>query len=51
MWKNSKNFFNKGGSGQWQNIISEADIARYEYRIRSMMTADEVAWIHNGSDR
>ena len=51
LWKSNQNFFNKGRNGQWRDVVGEADIARYENRIRSMLTADEVAWIHDGSGR
>jgi len=47
-WNASGEFFKSGTSGQWQALLSDADQARYEARIRTLASDDLIAWVHSG---
>jgi len=45
-WKDPVAFFNRGTSGQWRELLDDADLARYAARVRSLAPDDLVGWLH-----
>jgi Sulfotransferase domain len=48
IWRNTTAFLRAGASGQWQERVTEDDIARYEQRVASLVPPDLAAWAHLG---
>jgi aryl sulfotransferase len=46
LWKDRAAFFNKGTSGQWKDLLDEADLERYRARIAELTTPETAAWLH-----
>lgn len=47
-WIDPKGFFSKGGTGRWRGVIDEADMPRYEGRVRELVPTELAAWVHHG---
>jgi hypothetical protein len=47
-WKSAKAFLRSGASGEWRERVSEADLARYQERVASLVPDDLAAWAHDG---
>lgn len=47
-WKDSRRFFRSGGSGEWRERVTEADVAAYERRVAELVGPDLAAWVHLG---
>jgi hypothetical protein len=45
-WIDPAAFFRRGTSGQWRDLLSDADLARYAARVRALASDDLVAWLH-----
>ena len=45
-WLDPTAFFKSGTSGQWRDLLDEADVARYAARVRSLASPELVAWLH-----
>jgi len=45
-WIDPAAFFSRGTSGQWRDLLDDADLARYAARVRSLASEDLVAWLH-----
>lgn len=45
-WIDPAAFFSRGTSGQWRDLLDDADLARYATRVRPLATADLVEWMH-----
>jgi aryl sulfotransferase len=41
-------FFRSGGSGEWRERLSTADLAAYETRVAALVGPDLAAWAHGG---
>jgi hypothetical protein len=48
-WRDDSQFFRRGTSGQWRDLLDEDDLARYRRRVASLAPADLAAWAHGGS--
>ena len=48
IWNDNRRFFNRGCSGQWHDILDDADLARYDRRLAELAAPDLVAWATNG---
>jgi aryl sulfotransferase len=48
LWHDASRFFNRGTSGQWQQLLGSADLDRYWARVRRLAPPDLVAWTHGG---
>jgi hypothetical protein len=46
-WIDPAAFFRRGTSGQWRDLLDEADIARYAARVRALASDDLVEWVHS----
>jgi len=49
IWADTRRFFNRGCSGQWRDILSAADLRRYEERVATLAGPDLVEWAHYGA--
>ena len=47
-WKDTKHFFRTGGSGEWRERTSAADLVRYQERVTQLVAPDLADWAHNG---
>ena len=43
-WKDVRAFFRSGGSGEWRERVSAADLAAYEARVAQLAGPDLAAW-------
>jgi hypothetical protein len=48
IWKDARAFFRSGGSGEWRDRVSAADLAAYEARVAALVGPDLAAWAHGG---
>jgi aryl sulfotransferase len=48
-WRDDRQFFRRGTSGQWRDLLDEADLDRYRRRVASLAPPDLVAWAHGGT--
>src|SRR3954470_9506217 len=46
-WIHPAAFFRRGTSGQWRDLLDEADIAQYAARVRALASDDLVDWVHS----
>ncbi len=49
IWLDPVRFFNKGTSGQWQHLLDDDDLRRYETRVNELAEPDLISWAHQGS--
>ena len=47
-WKDVRAFFRSGGTGEWRDRLSAADLAVYEARVGELVGPDLAAWAHGG---
>jgi aryl sulfotransferase len=45
-WIEPAAFFRRGTSGQWRDLLDDADLARYAARVRALAPDDLVEWLH-----
>ena len=45
-WIDPAAFFSRGTSGQWRDLLDDADLARYAGRVRPLASDDLVEWVH-----
>ena len=45
-WKDTAAFFHRGTSGQWRELLSDADVAKYDALVTELAPADLVEWVH-----
>ena len=45
-WIDPVAFFSRGTSGQWRDLLDDADLARYARRVRALASDDLVEWVH-----
>jgi aryl sulfotransferase len=48
IWKDARAFFRSGGTGEWRERVSAADLAAYEARVAQLVDPDLAAWAHGG---
>ncbi|MGP3985882.1 sulfotransferase domain-containing protein [Streptomyces sp. 3N207] len=46
VWRSPRDFFHRGSSGQWQEILAEPDLRRYAEVTAECAGPDLVAWLH-----
>ena len=49
IWKSTEEFFHRGTSGQWREILDDDAVARYEARVRELAPPDLAAWLRSGT--
>jgi hypothetical protein len=47
-WKDVRAFFRSGGTGEWRERLSAAELAAYEARVAALVAPDLAAWTHGG---
>ena len=45
-WIDPAAFFRRGTSGQWRDLLDDADLARYAARVRLLASDDLIEWVH-----
>ena len=45
-WIDPAAFFSRGTSGQWRDLLDDADLARYAARVRVLASGNLVEWVH-----
>ena len=45
-WIDPAAFFSRGTSGQWRDLLDNADLARYAARVRALASDELVEWVH-----
>ena len=45
-WIDPAAFFSRGISGQWRDLLDNADLARYAARVRALASDELVDWVH-----
>lgn len=48
LWRDDAQFFNKGTSGQWRELLDADDRQRYAARVSDLAESDLAAWAHGG---
>jgi hypothetical protein len=49
IWNSNTQFFNRGCSGQWREILYDDDLARYDRRIAQFAGPELIRWLHHGA--
>jgi hypothetical protein len=47
-WKDVRAFFRSGGTGEWRDRLSTADLDAYEARVAALVGPEFAAWAHGG---
>ena len=45
-WIDPAAFFSRGTSGQWRDLLDNADLARYAARVRTLASDELIDWVH-----
>jgi hypothetical protein len=48
VWQSNRDFFHRGTSGQWRQLLDESGQARYAARVGELVSPDLGAWAHAG---
>jgi hypothetical protein len=48
IWLSNRQFFHRGQSGQWRDLLDEPGLSRYADRVAELAPPDLAAWAHNG---
>jgi hypothetical protein len=48
LWHSADGFMHRGTSGQWREVFTDDDLARYDARMRQLAPPDFVRWVHGG---
>jgi len=48
LWKDNTQFFDKGQSGRWRDVVSEENVARYDARVAELADPELAQWVHHG---
>jgi aryl sulfotransferase len=46
IWQNNRDFFRRGSSGYWRDVLDADDRAAYRARVTALAPADLSAWLH-----
>ncbi len=49
IWKTTADFFHRGTSGQWRDVVDDEALARYSARMRELAPPDLADWLHRGT--
>jgi len=47
IWRDNRQFFRRGTSGQWRDLFEHGDHGRYQARVRELASPDLAAWVHH----
>jgi hypothetical protein len=48
-WKSTTDFFHKGTTGQWRDVVGADELPRYDRQIAELTTPEFAQWLHHGS--
>lgn len=48
IWISNSEFFHRGHSGQWREVLDEAGQRRYQERVSTLIAPDLDGWVHSG---
>jgi aryl sulfotransferase len=48
-WRDPNEFFHRGTSGQWRDLLGPDDLVRYDKRVATLVAPDLAAWAHLGA--
>ena len=48
LWKSNSQFFDRGTSGRWREMVAEDEMARYDARVAELVPDDLAHWAHHG---
>ena len=48
LWRSPDEFLHRGTSGQWKDVFTDDDLARYDARVAELAPADFLRWLHGG---
>jgi aryl sulfotransferase len=48
LWRDNREFFRSGTSGQWRELLGPSDLTRYRSRIADLAAPDMADWLHSG---
>ena len=48
-WRSTSDFFHKGTSGQWRDVIGADEMPRYAARMRTLADQELDRWLHHGN--
>jgi hypothetical protein len=48
LWRDNRNFFRSGTSGQWRDLLDDAALERYHRRVAELAPPDLAEWLHTG---
>jgi hypothetical protein len=46
IWRDNDRFFNRGVSGQWVDVLDDADLQEYEARVTGLAAPALLEWVH-----
>ncbi|MDQ1468385.1 MAG: aryl sulfotransferase [Actinomycetota bacterium] len=46
LWQSNTQFFNRGASGQWRDLLDAAGLRRYQERVAQLASPDLATWVH-----
>jgi aryl sulfotransferase len=49
IWNDNQQFFHRGCTGQWRDLLDADDVVRYDRRVAALAPPDLVEWAHHGS--
>jgi hypothetical protein len=48
IWRSNRDFFHRGRSGQWVDVLDDDGQRRYHQRVADLIPTDLATWAHNG---
>ncbi|MCU1354359.1 MAG: sulfotransferase [Acidimicrobiales bacterium] len=48
LWRSTEDFFNRGSSGSWRDLLDDADLLRYDQIVAALVGPDLAEWAHHG---
>jgi hypothetical protein len=48
IWVSNRDFFHRGYSGQWRDLLDEEGLRRYDRRVAELVDPDVAVWAHAG---
>jgi hypothetical protein len=48
IWHSNRDFFHRGSSGQWRDLVDSDGLVRYGRRVAELVNPDVAAWAHHG---
>lgn len=48
IWQDTSQFFDRGTSGRWRDLVGDDDLGRYDDRVAALVPPDLAQWAHHG---